>query len=432
MNALLRFISLWLLGLAIYVGGWYIEGPAFQAVQMGAVGLFAAAGVLALMAGGTRRVELSAAETIVGGAFLFAMLVAFIRGNPMSTAFGAMFLVVLASAAVLARQDTAASLDAVFRRAYIALIASVLATQPDEFLASVAGTVEYSVGLVRFTPLGMHPNLSGLVYGGGALLFFQHCLATPRVHQKLFALMMSALCLSIVLAASARASLLALGLTGAIAVLLIGWRGSRRARMALVLAAIALLAVAIIKAGAIADYLTVILDLDSPTRGTESGATGREVIWREGIHLVLSDPLLFFVGRGVRAAGPEVIGFPVESSYINLALEHGVVFGLLIALCFVVTAWRALGRSFDTGAMNPALFLSGLMLVFVLFQSIFNRYLVAVGNPFSLLVLLLLLRLNLSLNPSPSRPRSASFPRPAPRERPHSSAAVGPHAAPQP
>lgn len=432
MNALLRFVSLWLLGLAIYVGGWYIEGPAFQAVQMGAVALFLGAGFFALMAGGTRRLELSAAETIVGGAFLFAMLVAFVRGNPMSTAFGAMFLVVLACAAVLARQDAAARLDAVFRRAYIALIASVLATQPAEYLASVAGTVEYSVGLVRFTPLGMHPNLSGLVYGGGALLFFQHCLATPRVHQKLFALLMSALCLSIVLAASARASLLALGLTGAIAVLLIGWRGSRRARMALVLAAIALLAVAIIKAGAIADYLTVILDLDSPTRGTESGATGREVIWREGILLVFSDPLLFFTGRGVRAAGPEVIGFPVESSYINLALEHGVVFGLLIALCFVVTAWRALGRSFASGVMDPVLFLSGLMLVFVLIQSVFNRYLVAVGNPFSLLVLLLLLRLNLSTNPSPSRPRSASFPRPVPRGRPHPSAAVGPHAAPQP
>ncbi len=423
MNALLRLVSLWMLGLAIYLGGWYLEGGIFQAVQLGAVGLFIGAGFFALLSGGTRRIELCAVEYILGGAFLFAMLVAFVRGNTLSTAFGAMFLTVLIAAGVLARQHGVASIDLVFRRAYMALIASVLVVQPAEFLTSVVGTVERSIGLVRFAPLGMHPNLSGLVYGGGSLLFFQHFLATPRTHQKLFALLLSALCLGMVLAASARASLLALGLTGALAVVIVAWRGSRRARNALVLAAIALLAVAAFKAGAIADYLTVILDLDSPTRGTDSGATGREVIWRDGIALVFSDPLLFFTGRGVRAAGPEVIGFPVESSYINLALEHGVVFGLLIALSFLATAWRSIGRSFDTGAMNPALFLSGLMLVFVLVQSIFNRYLVAVGNPYSLLILLLLLRLNLS----PSRlPSASAEPSPARIRRPFPGA-VGHH-----
>lgn len=428
MNALLRLVSLWMLGLAIYLGGWYVEGGIFQAVQLGAVGLFIGAGFLALLSGGARRIELCAVEYILGGAFLFAMLVAFARGNTLSSAFGAMFLMVLISAAVLARQNGVASLDLVFRRAYMALIISVLVVQPGEYLTSVVGTVERSIGLVRFAPLGMHPNLSGLVYGGGSLLFFQHFLATPRTHHKLFALLLSALCMSMVLAASARASLLALGLTGTVAVVLIAWRGSRRARMALTLSAVALVAIGVFKATAIADYLTVILDLDSPTRGTDSGATGREVIWRDGIALVFSDPLLFFTGRGVRAAGPEVIGFPVESSYINLALEHGVVFGLLIALSFLATAWRAIGRSFDTGAMNPALFLSGLMLLFVLVQSIFNRYLVAVGNPYSLLALLLLLRLNLS----PSSVPAAFSPTSPSRVRRPMHPAVGNNAASQP
>ncbi len=426
MNAPLRFAALWLLGLAVYLGGWYLEGPAFQALQVGAVGLFVGAGALALMSGGTRRTGLGATEAILGSAFLFAMLVAFVRGDTLSTAFGAMFLVVLAAAGVLARQDWVDRVDGVFRRAYIALIATVLAVQPAEYLMSAAGTVEFSVGLVRFAPLGMHPNLSGLVYGGGALLFFQHFLSAPRVHQKLFALALSGLCLSIVLAASARASLLALGLTGAIAAALIFWRGSPRARLALGLAGLGLLVVAALKAGAIADHLRIVLDLDSPTRGTESGATGREDIWRAGIDLVFSDPLLFFTGRGVRAAGPEVIGFPVESSYINLALEHGVVLGGLMALTFLVTACRALARSFHAGVMNPALFVSGLMLLFILFQSVFNRYLIAVGNPFSLLVLLLLLRLNLS----PSGLRSAAR-RPHPPGRPLHRAAVARHAAPQ-
>jgi len=396
MTALLRATSLWLLGLSVYVGGWYVEGPAFQAVQMGSVGLFIGAGFLALLAGRTRRLPLCTSESILGAAFVFAMLVAFVRGVPLSALYGGMFLVVLASAALLARQPWVDRIDAVFRRAYLALIASVLAVQSGEFLASVAGTVEYSVGLVRFAPLGMHPNLSGLVYGGGALLFFQHFLSSRRAHQRLLALLLCGLCLAVVLAASARASLLALGLTGLLGTVLMAWRGSRRARIALALGALGLLAVGLWKAPAIADYLTIILDLDSPTRGTDSGATGREDIWRDGIRLFLSDPLLFFTGRGVRAAGPEVIGFPVESSYINLALEHGAVFGLLIALAFAATAWRTLGRSVRGGTLDPVLFLSGLMLVFVLLQSVFNRYLVAVGNPYSLWILLLLLRLNLA------------------------------------
>jgi exopolysaccharide production protein ExoQ len=428
MNAALRFVSMCMLGLAIYVGGWYVGGSLFQIVQLGAIGLFLAAGFFALLAGDTRRIELCGAEYIMGGAFVFAMLVAFIRGNPLSTEFGAMFLLVLAAAGILARQIWVTRLDQVFRWAYVALIASVLVVQPAEYLTSVAGTVERSVGLVRFEPLGMHPNLCGLVYGGGSLLFFQHFLASPRLHQKLFALLMCALCLSLVLAASSRASLLALALTGLVAGLLITWRGSRRARTALILSAFTLLAVGIFQATAIADYLTVILDLDSPTRGVNSGATGREVIWQEGVELVFSDPVLFFTGRGVRAAGPEVIGFPVESSYINLALEHGVVFGLLITLTFLVTAWRTFGRSFESGVMNPVLFVSGLMLVFVMLQSIFNRYLVAVGNPYSLWVLLLLVRLNLL----PARLASATAATPLWREPTPLRSAVGTHAASPP
>jgi len=428
MSPALRFVSLCMLGLAIYVGGWYVGGSIFQAVQLGAIGLFLAAGFLAMIAGGTRRIELCAAEYVLGSAFMFAMVVAFLRGNALSTEFGAMFLLVLVSAGVLARQHWVARIDHVFRCAYIALIASVLVVQPTEFLTSVVGTVERSVGLVRFEPLGMHPNLCGLVYGGGSLLFFQHFLTTPRLHQKLFALLLSALCLGMVLAASSRASLLALTLTGVVAVLLIAWRGSRRARSAVTLSTAMLVAVGIFQASAIADYLTVILDLDSPTRGVDSGATGREVIWQEGVELVFSDPILFFTGRGIRAAGPEVIGFPVESSYINLALEHGVFFGLLITLTFLVTAWRTLGRSFESGVMNPALFVSGLMLVFILFQSVFNRYLIAVGNPYSLWILLLLVRLNLR----PSRVASAWDSVPRWRDQPPLHPAVGHNAASQP
>lgn len=395
MKHLSRLASKWLLGLSIYLGGWYFEGAAFQIVQLAAVALFLAAGFMTLLAGDTRRISVSTPEYILGGAFTFAMLVAFVCGNLLSTMFGAMFLFVLIAAALLTRQEDEANMGVIFRYVYLALLVTILVVQPGDFFTSVVGTTTRKVGLVRFEPLGMHPNLSGLVYGGGALLFFQSFLASTNIRKKIFSLAVVAMCLSLVLAASARASLLALGLTGTVATFLLAARGSSRVRIALAASAFLVVGVGLLKADAIASYLTIILDLDSRTRGVSSGATGRTDIWQSGIELVFSDPILLFTGRGVRAAGPEVIGFPVESSYINLALENGVVLGLLIALTFVVTAWRALSQSIQAGSVNPALFMSGLMLLFVLTQSIFNRYLIAVGNPFSLLTLMLLLRLNL-------------------------------------
>jgi len=395
MKHLFRLTSQWLLGLSIYLGGWYSQGAAFQIVQLGAIGLFLAAGFLTLLAGDTRRIGISAPEYILGGAFVFAMLVAFVLGNLLSTMFGAMFLLVLFSAAVLIRNEDESNIGLIFQRVYLALLVTVLVVQPGDFFTAVVGTTERSVGLVRFAPLGMHPNQSGLVYGGGVLLFLQSFLTATSLPKKIFSLVVVAMCLGVVLAASARASLLALGLTAAIATFMLAWQGSSRIRMALVVAAFVVLGVGLLKADAIANYLTIILDLDSNTRGVSSGATGRTDIWRSGIELVFSDPVLLFTGRGMRAAGPEVIGFPVESSYINLALENGVVWGFLISLTFVVTAWRALSQSIQGGVVHPALFMGGLMLLFALTQSIFNRYLIAVGNPFSLLILFLMLRLNL-------------------------------------
>jgi len=402
MQHLIKLTSQWLLGLSIYLGGWYFEGAAFQMVQLGAVGLFLVAGFLTLVAGNSRRIGISAPEYILGGAFTFAMLVAFVRGNLLSTMFGAMFLLVLVSAALLTRQEDEATIGLIFRRVYLALLASLLVAQSGDFFTSVVGTTERSVGLVRFAPLGMHPNLSGLVYGGGALLFLHSFLAATSLRKKVFSLAVVVICLAVVLAASARASLLALGVTGVVATLLLAGRGSSRVRMALVVSVFVILGVGLFRADDIANYLTIILDLDSPTRGVNSGATGRADIWRDGIELAFSDPVLLFTGMGVRAAGPEVIGFPVESSYINLALENGVVSGLLIASTFVVTTWRALSKSIQAGLVNPALFMGGLMLLFILTQSIFNRYLIAVGNPFSLLILFLLLRLNLSVIAAPT------------------------------
>jgi len=395
MHGLNTLLSRWLLGGAIYLTGWYYEGPALQASQMGAISLLLMAGFFSALSGETLKVRPSLVEWLFGIAFLFAMLVAWMTGNVLSTMYGAMLLLVLVAMAFLIRHRSAAELIAVFRWAYVALVGTVLALESPALFASLSGSVEYGLGLVRYQPLGMHPNLSGLVYGGGALLFFQRWLAANTRVQKGFALAMMALCLCVLLAASARAGMLALGVAGSTGINLIALRGSRRSRMSLVVAALVGVLVVVFNWTAIKDYLSLILDVDSPTRGVESGATGRTDIWRMGIELVFSNAALLFTGRGIRSALPDVIGFPVESSYINLALEHGLFFGSLITLSFVITAGRALQQGLNPGQHQYQLFMVGLMLVFMLAQSFFNRYLIGVGNPYSLWVLVLILQVNL-------------------------------------
>ena len=395
MRELNTLLSRWLLGGSIYLTGWYYEGPALQAAQMGAISLLLLAGFFSALSGDTLRIRPSLVEWMFGIAFLFAMLVAWMTGNLLSTLYGAMLLLVLAAIAFLIRHSRATELVVVFRWAYVALVATVLALESPALFASLSGSVEYGLGLVRYQPLGMHPNLSGLVYGGGALLFFQRYLAVDKRSQKGFALAMVVLCLCVLLAASARAGMLALAVAGSTGITLIALRGSRRSRMSLALAAFIGLMVILFKWADIKEYLSLILDLDSPTRGVDSGATGRTDIWRAGIELVFSDGALLFTGRGIRSALPDIIGFPVESSYVNLALEHGLFFGSLITLAFVVTAGRALRHGLRPGHPRYQLFMAGLMVVFILTQSIFNRYLIGVGNPFSLWILMLILQVNL-------------------------------------
>lgn len=415
MRELSTQLSRWLLGGSIYLTGWYYEGPALQAAQMGAISLLLMAGFFSALSGETLRIRPSLVEWLFGIAFLFAMLVAWMTGNLLSTMYGAMLLLVLVAIAFLVRHSGADKLIAVFRWAYVALIGTLLLLESQAMFASLAGSVEYGLGLVRYQPLGMHPNLSGLVYGGGALLFFQRYLTVRQQSRKLFALAIVVLCLCVLLAASARAGMLALAFTGLTGVALLALRGSRRARRGLVFAAVLGLLVVFFNWAAIKDYLLVILDIDSPTRGVESGATGRTEIWRAGIALVFSNEVLLFTGRGIRSALPGVIGFPVESSYINLALEHGVFFGTLITLAFVVTAWRSLRQGLKPGPRQYALFMAGLMVVFILAQSIFNRYLIGVGNPYSLWILVLILQVNL-VSISSGTPAPVNHPTPIRRE----------------
>jgi hypothetical protein len=103
------------------------------------------------------------------------------------------------------------------------------------------------------------------------------------------------------------------------------------------------------------------------------------------------------VGGGLRSSEQATIGFLTENSYITILLDSGLFVGgsLIFALLYALVSARRLSRDANTSdASKPMVFLVPL-LVFVLVQSFFDRYLLAVGNPASLLALLVFVSLSL-------------------------------------
>ena len=136
------------------------------------------------------------------------------------------------------------------------------------------------------------------------------------------------------------------------------------------------------------NYIIKILELDSDTRGIDSGGTGRVELWKMGINHISSNSFInSILGEGLRASSADVIGFSTESSYITIIIEHGLILGslLIISIYFFV-----LVSFFNLKRKNNIHLVFFVFLFYACIQSIFNRYLIAIGNPFSIFLIILL------------------------------------------
>ena len=140
-------------------------------------------------------------------------------------------------------------------------------------------------------------------------------------------------------------------------------------------------------------FLSGILEFDSDTRGVDSGGTGRFELWQLGIDTILGDTSRLLFGYGLRSSEASRIGFSLESSYLTLLFEIGV-FSTLLFLLLVFSAIRlTIGISNKQGenGIGPYYAIAMLMTYLVL-QSVFNRYLISIGNFYSAFFLILLFR----------------------------------------
>lgn len=228
----------------------------------------------------------------------------------------------------------------------------------------------------------LNPNTVGLVGMSAFLATFSIEAILAR------GLLMGVLGAVIVLTGS-RAALLA----SVMGWLLIFWVRGRTAKIKTTLIALGfigvLLLVALLYTEAVLRGFEQLLSLRDRDRGIDSGATGRFEAWAATWNLFLSHPIL---GVGFRAHEQfKAVEASSHNGYLSLLSEIGVV-GFLGALWLEITGllhvWKA---TKDPGRLSSHTILLGFGCAYM-FLGMFERYLINVGNPTSLLFLLCILR----------------------------------------
>lgn len=137
------------------------------------------------------------------------------------------------------------------------------------------------------------------------------------------------------------------------------------------------------------EYLGDFFALHQRYRGIEAGASGRILLWRETWQLFLDNPV---IGVGFRAHEYIIkVGTSAHNGYLAMLAEIGL-FGFASVVYLIVTGLGSLWRE----TKDPNLTWAYSILVGVcfgyLFLAMFERYLLNIGNPTSLLFLLGILR----------------------------------------
>jgi hypothetical protein len=130
------------------------------------------------------------------------------------------------------------------------------------------------------------------------------------------------------------------------------------------------------------EYINDHLELDSDQRGVGSGLTGRSDNWPIILTRFFNDPVGVFLGNGYRSWDVTVEGIETDSSYINLLWEFGVVFFCTFVLLLLYKGASAWWR--NSNFVNDTICA---LIVFVIAEAVVARYMLAIGNPASLMLL---------------------------------------------
>ena len=383
-----------LIFLSLYASFWGASPTYGWILQIAYLPLLFTAGVYAFVNKRVRPDPPSVAEVVLFSAALLSTAVTMFRGMYELTEYSIVFFIALTLLSITARSVSLEDLLATAATAAFFGVITCLIVERQALV--VALSVHYDRnGLTRFGPLGTNPDVVGLIFASSAILMMHRALVTSRRTERAVMLAGMILALIFVVAASARASFLAFF---AACIVAFGFeiRFKRSTYQKIAVVSVLLLPLVLPR---LYKYLGGIFELSSRYRGVGSGGSGRTMVWAKGLAAIFSDPIRLCFGGGIRSSEKTYIGFFTEDSYITVLLDSGLFLGTAIICIYPYAALKALQTTQQPG--NPkSLILVCAYIVFVLCESVFNRYLLAIGNPCSLVTILILISIAVRRQPA--------------------------------
>lgn len=268
----------------------------------------------------------------------------------------------------------------------IAITLTILATGMNELHQALSMNIDPETGLSRFSPLGLHPNLVGHIFGGLAVTFFCAMLYGKGFFVKVFFTTMIGISVLFCLAASSRGGLIA-AVSGVVAIYSVAiWSDKMKRKYFFMFFSIFMLLMFF--AGGpekIIGQIASMLEINTSDRGIDSGLTGRIGNWAKLVSTVAATSGSLFIGNGLRSGGFEVLGYEIDNGYLNMLYESGLVIAAGFATLMIINANRLRVYLLRSPTMIKAVVFG--LFIFILLESIVARYLLSIGNPISLFII---------------------------------------------
>jgi O-antigen ligase len=292
-----------------------------------------------------------------------------------------------------------------FACAAAAILVTLLATSAGDLRLALSIQIDLAAGLLRYTPLGLHPNLLGHMCGTFAIVFF--CYFLHMRTNKLLryaALLLMGVALVVCVGTSSRGGTLS-SLTAIVVLQILAIWDNRRMRRNVFLCLSLVMVVMLASGGlkALQSYLTTMLAFDNDYRGVNSGLSGRTDGWERLFEAWLASPQSILIGNGLRTGSEDLLGYNIDSGYLTMLYELGL-FATTMFVGFLITGLFKLTASIrHQPDLSKSVALG--IFIFILMESVVARYLLSLGNPGSLLVIYCMLGLKTILNADAAKNR---------------------------
>lgn len=389
--------------LAAFYASFWANMPGYgRILQSAFLPLFFTGSLVAMARKKLPAIAPSGVEIALYASAIISVGVCICRTNDDLTLYSITFLAALI---VISAVSRASSLDEILDTGAVATLLGLATCLLWNWRAlNKALSISYGMtGLFRFSPLSTGADLVGFIFGSCSILMARRAFLTKRPGERVVMILGVMVAWIFLLAASARASLLSLTVAS-IAALILEIRPSRSTywKMASIGAVLTAFA-SLVFAKRLLSYVQGILEINTRTRGLASGGTGRTELWLHGVSEIFSDPIRLIFGGGLRSSEFSYIGFFTENSYVSIFLDSGIFLGTAIVCGYIYAAIKGLKLSRTAPPRSSPYAFVGSYFIFLVLESFFNRYLLALGNAGSLLAIVVLISLSIVDRPVKQR-----------------------------